>query len=150
MIPNRLMQRSSCLICSGSREYLSLQVHHFLGRTPAAVAPEPAAGLDTAAAAFLRLNNLEIRFVMGKTVQVANHGVPHTLKMRRRGSSAFVTAYAVANSTTILVPVSPLPNHRPPLASSFIQPFLRMYLPNFSTPSLTHLPSLMKGGSQLA
>ena len=43
------------------------------------------------------LNSLPIRLAVGVTNTLANQGVAHTLKINRRGSSALVTAYAVAS-----------------------------------------------------
>ncbi|GAB7330505.1 hypothetical protein MBLNU13_g02104t1 [Cladosporium sp. NU13] len=97
----------------------------------------------------------------GKIVHLANAGVAHTLNTNLTGNNNFVTAYAVASSTTILTPPSPRPHHlpallpkRPSFASSpitspsSIQPFRLRYLPNFSTPAFTKAPSAIHGGSQ--
>lgn len=88
----------------------------------------PAAG-DAAFAPAPRLNILFSAPVTGNTVHVANHGVPHTLTISLNGNSAFVIAYAVANSATNFTPLSPLPHHRPLLAflssTSLIQPLRR-------------------------
>ena len=51
--------------------------------------------------------------VNGSTVHLANQGVAHTLNTSLNGNSAFVIAYAVASSTTILTPPSPLPEPPP-------------------------------------
>lgn len=99
---------------------------------------------------FFLPNTLLTAFPTGTTVHLANHGDPQTLSTSLRGSNAFVTAYAVANSTTKRVPRLPLLfSSSPALASSstspssiaLIHPFLLKYLPNLSTPAVTHTPS---------
>ena len=57
------------------------------------------------------------------------------------------------HSTTTLTPPSPLLHHLPVLlptipnsSTSPNHPFFRKYLPNFSTPSAIHFPSLTNGG----
>ena len=67
-----------------------------LGRIPAAVAPVPAAAGIGANLSFLRNMRL-IKFVDGTIAVRANHGVAQTLSTSLTGSSAFVTAHAVAN-----------------------------------------------------
>ena len=118
---------------------------------------------------FLLPKTLLKALLTGITVHLANQGAPHTLRTSLNGSNAFVTAYAVANSTTNLVPPSPLFHHFRPLvfsispmdtparasrststsSSAAIHPFLLKYRPNFSTPATTHAPSAKYGGSQL-
>jgi len=59
-----------------------------LDSTPPPVAPVPAA-VDVV---FFRENRRRTRPNTGTVVNLANHGVPQTLRISRSGSSAFVTA----------------------------------------------------------
>src|ERR1700712_1212744 len=99
--------------------------------------------------------------MMGITATLANQGVAQTEAMILTGNSAFTTAHAVATSSTTLQPAprfiitlcilpscpanSSSPTTEPftgsePADGSSTQPFLRKYLPHFSTPSCTHFP----------
>jgi hypothetical protein len=127
-------------------------------------APPPTAPVfagSTTLAAFRLASTPLTQFLTGTTVLVANHGVPHTLNMILSGRRALVIAYAVANSTTTLTPPS-LTFHALSLllisifasssasaaSSPRIHPFRLKYLPNFSTPESTHVPSENHRGSQ--
>jgi len=113
------------------------------GTAPPATAPAPAADAGVAPAlptAPLPVTLL-ITLVKGTTVQRANQGVNQTLPTNRTGRSAFVTAYAVANSNTTRTPPCKSSPRPPPSASSssatVIHPLFLSHFPNLRVPSST-------------
>jgi len=102
-------------------------------------------------------NNRLTPLPTGAMTTLANHGVAHTLPTILTGNSAFVTAYAVANSNTNRTPffssvfsIAPSVTVIPPVTSSAstsspTHPFFLNHLVNRLVPSSNPLYSFRSG-----